>query len=85
MALRVGAARLTKMRGVVDLANPGSSALGNLEAQTLEYKGFDEQKARELLCGRQEEGASQNYSCVQVVLKHHIIGNRPLLAGRDPR
>jgi hypothetical protein len=85
MALRVGAARLTKMWGVVDLANPGSSASGNLEAQTLEYKGFDEQKARELLSRCEEEGESQNYSCMQVVLKHHIIGNRSLLVGGNPR
>jgi hypothetical protein len=85
MALRVGAARLTKMRGVVDLANPGSLPLGNLEAQTLEYKGFDEQKARELLSRCKKEGESENESCTQVVLKHHIIGNRSLLVGGNPR
>src|SRR5579872_4704156 len=48
MALRVGAVRLTKMRGAFDLATIGSSAGGNTGGQTLEYKGFDGKKASEM-------------------------------------
>jgi hypothetical protein len=44
----VGAAKLTKMRGTVGLANLGSSMLGNSAPQTIEYKGFDGKKARKM-------------------------------------
>jgi hypothetical protein len=48
MALRVGAVKLTKMRGAFDLATIGSSAGGNTGSQTLEYKGFDGKKASKM-------------------------------------
>ena len=41
MALRVGAAKLTKMRGELGLANRRSSSGGIPKAQTVEYKGFE--------------------------------------------
>jgi hypothetical protein len=50
IALRVGAVKLTKMRGEFDLAKIRSSARGNPQAQTLEYKGFGREKAREMPC-----------------------------------
>jgi hypothetical protein len=46
IALSVGAAKLTKMRGKFGLAKIGSSTLGNPAAQTIEYKGFGGEKAR---------------------------------------
>jgi len=48
MALKVGAAIVTKRCVIVGLANTQSCALGNPETQTLEYKGFDLKKARKL-------------------------------------
>jgi hypothetical protein len=48
MAPKVGAARLTKIRGVDGLAKYPVPCVGDFEAQPIEYKGFDREKAREL-------------------------------------
>jgi hypothetical protein len=48
MTLSVGAAKLTKIHGEFCLAKTGSSKSGILAAQTIEYKGFDSEKARKM-------------------------------------
>jgi hypothetical protein len=48
IALSVGAAKLTKMRGVFGLAKIRSSELEMPSTQTIEYKDFGGEKARKM-------------------------------------
>jgi hypothetical protein len=59
IALSVGAAKVTKMRGEFDLAKIRPSALVNPATQAIEYKGFGGQKARILLRAAIQEGGEK--------------------------
>jgi hypothetical protein len=70
IALSVGAAKLTKIRGKFGLAKIGSSVLGISRAQTIEYKGFGGKNASKM-AGRAFESQVKN-----LILPERIIASR---------